>query len=315
MPRRSPCTPADCRADSRCPPVTIISGLVGLDRVAPAYAERAVRVLEPGSAQFLKWLPVVFVPALVRWIRSPLAYLAGSSDSLSGVVVEAAKVAATHRTDGWCGCATPPRGAAAANVTKLLLAVAGGWLAHIGSAAAVVTAVSPKPSPSSPMSPSATPDATSAAVATATTPPPGTTLAADFFGPRLVRWLGIATVSGAASFPLCELGSGARNAFSPYVGKAFLRALDVPMDVLAVLLGLGIFASTGLATLFGFAAGHVSASPGGAFDPSGSGAPWKVALLPLATSVAATVLSAGSVGSFFDGGFSWMRDVYVADAG
>lgn len=261
-----------------------------------------VRVLERGSAQFLKWLPVVFVPALVPWTHSPLANLAGSSGSLSGAVVAAAKVFA-RESGARCSCngcahSPPPleaRGArfrAAANVTKLLLAVAGGWLAHIGSAAAVMTALSSAPSSSSPTSP-ATPDATATAV-----------VAADFFGPRLAKRLGIATlVVGAGSYPLMALAD-APAPFFRAVGDLFLlpAAFGPPLSV-------------GLATLFGFAAGKVGVSPGGAFDSSGASSSWKAALLPLATSVGATVLVAGIIGRPFGLGFSDMRDMYVADTG
>ncbi|CAN0596100.1 unnamed protein product, partial [Ectocarpus sp. 12 AP-2014] len=76
--------------------VGLFAGLVGLDRIAPSYAQRVVRLLEPGSAEFSRWLPVVLVPSLVRWSHFPLASLTGSSASLAEVVVTAAKAAARH---------------------------------------------------------------------------------------------------------------------------------------------------------------------------------------------------------------------------
>ncbi|CAM9497728.1 unnamed protein product [Ectocarpus fasciculatus] len=57
--------------------VGLFAGLVGLDRIAPSYADRVVRVLEPASAEFSRWLPVVLVPSLAPWSYFPLGSLPG----------------------------------------------------------------------------------------------------------------------------------------------------------------------------------------------------------------------------------------------
>lgn len=69
-------------------------------------------------------------------------------------------------------------------------------------------------------------------------------------------------------------------------------------------------ASMSLATLFGYSAGHVGVSPGGALGSRGSALPWKAALLPLATSMAATAVTGASVAALSGIDISSMQDAY-----
>ncbi|CAN0241768.1 unnamed protein product [Ectocarpus sp. 13 AM-2016] len=299
--------------------VGLFAGLVGLDRIAPSYAERVVRVLEPGSAEFSRWLPVVLVPSLVQWIFVPLASLTGSSASLAEVVVTAAKAAARHAAgrvskDYWYAFSRFPAGGkpsgsrlrAVANVAKVLLTGAGGWLAHLGSTTVVVSVLSWLSSPSSPASRSAsiTPATPAAVSSKFPTESVRRTTRGGLFDARLVRRLGTGTVAlGAASVTLFALFSS-----MPFSFGLFVVVFLVPAIV-------GAHASMGLATLFGYSAGHVGVSPGGALASRRSALPWKAALLPLATSMAATAVTGASVAALSGADISLMLELYFLQDG
>eukprot|EP00752_Nemacystus_decipiens_P014562 g12969.t1 len=306
--------------------MVLFAGLVGLDRVAPSYAERASRILEPGSRQFMAWLPVFFVPAVLSWLRLPIVKLLESTSSLADAVVEAAKLEGAFgnfsRLTSPAGCVTWAEGRreklrVAVRATKLLLIVGGGWLANVGSAVAIFKALSPQsPSPtfSARLSGTTTAGATAAAVAAA----PSSRLrhsAADtstvgFFCPRLVRRLGIrtATLGGLIAVIVsvfrCQLSSPfACSAFEAlaYPLVSLFDALNINRWWLVYLTfvggGLVLGATIGLATLLGFAAGRLVVSPTGALARLH---PPMAVLLPLAASVAAPV--AGSCAICLVGG-------------
>ncbi|CAM9964265.1 unnamed protein product [Ectocarpus sp. 6 AP-2014] len=74
-------------------------------------------------------------------------------------------------------------------------------------------------------------------------------------------------------------------------------------------------ASMGLATLFGYSAGHVVVSPGGALGSHCFAVPWKAALLPLATSMAATAITGASIAALSGVDISLMRNAYFLQDG
>lgn len=71
----------------------------------------------------------------------------------------------------------------------------------------------------------------------------------------------------------------------------------------------------GLATLFGYSAGYVAVSPGGALGSHRFAVPWETALLPLATSMAATAITGASIAALSGVDISLMRDAYFLQDG
>lgn len=69
-----------------------------------------------------------------------------------------------------------------------------------------------------------------------------------------------------------------------------------------------------LATLFGFAAGHVGLQPGGLFSCSSAPpcAPWKAALSPVVTSAGTTAVFAVALGRVSGLGYSHFEGLHVA---
>ncbi|CAM9693990.1 unnamed protein product [Ectocarpus sp. 13 AM-2016] len=127
------------------------------------------------------------------------------------------------------------------------------------------------------------------------------------FGARLVRRLGIGTVaSGAASVTIFEL-------IFPWVPFSLESFSWFGIFVIFGLIPafVGVQASMGLATLFGYSAGHVAVSPGGALGSRRSA--WKAALLPLATSMAATAVTGASVASPLGIDIRYVRHSYFQD--
>lgn len=291
-------------------------------------------MLEAGSVQFSAWLPVLFVPALVPWVRAPgrvsLAEILGSSGSLAEAVVAAAKSAARRAaaTAAWdcmyedrlsspsptgAPAKTGPGGSGfrlAVNVASLLLSVAGGWLVSFRSAAAVVPALS--------LSSSLTTVAATAAAATSSSGAASVTTAdVRSFGQSFVRRLGVGMVTSGL---ISVASSVTMHRVSPWLNarvkkslplwnKAFENKLSSPEGRSEIEVALapyilftwtsytGACLSAGLTTLFGFAAGHASVQPGGLFSRSSAPpcAPWKVALVPVVASAAATAVSAATL--------------------
>ena len=293
-------------------PLKSNSGLVGLDRVSPLYAENAVRLLEKGFAQFSAWLPVLFVPALTPWFRGTLAELMRSSESIPEAMVTAAQRVARRTAAIASGddmyehslyppsptgepVKAGPRGSRfqlALKVASLLLTGTCVWLVNVGSAAAVVSALIPSP------------DDTAAAAAAALSST-ATSVTASNVGPftlHLVRRLGVGilasgVVAGASSYTVRRLivasSVGAlETESSPGETENILGFFLIAYAGYA-----GAFLSTGLATLFGFAAVHVAVQPGGWLSRSSrdSCAPWKAALLPVMMSTAAARVSEAAI--------------------
>lgn len=286
--------------------------------------------MEAGSVQLSAWLPVLFVPALFPWVRAPcsvpIADILGASGSLPEALVLAARLAARRTAaaaardygyeDRLSSKQAPATKAGAAggggsrvrlavNVASLVLTVTGGWLVSFGSAAAVVPALSPSSY------------STTAASALSSRATSVTTADVGSFGRRFIGKLGVGmVVSGlisVASFVTIHKSMPSVNVklkkFERMSNKAMKKRVSSPEgsaeveEALGVLLPMsvtgyaGAFLSTGLATLFGFAAGHAGVQPGGLFSRSSASpcAPWKAALFPVVASAAATALSSAAL--------------------
>ena len=292
---------------------------------------------------------MLFVPALLPWVRAefrvPLAEILGASGSLPEALVTAAKMAARRaaamaasdytymhedRLPSPSAAGAPAKARhggggrfrvrLAANVACLVLSVAGGWLVSFRSAAAVFPALSSSSSPSSTSAAAPTSAASLSRVSSATTADVGS------FGGRFVRRLGVGAVASGvmsgASFLILNKNMPSVNArlkeVVPVSDKAFEKKLSSPegraemeealgLTPLLSLTGFaGAYLSMGLATLFGFAAGHAGVRPGRVFSSrspvSSPCPPWKAALFPVVASAAATAVASAAL-NLADAGF------------
>lgn len=258
----------------------------------------------------MAWLPLFSVPAILSWGGVPIFRLLGSTLSLPDAAVAAAKFEAalghSSRSPPSAGSVARAEGRGArlrvaVKATKLLLTAAGGGVLNLGSAAAIFTALSP--SSPSPTSSAALPATAVAASSLPLKTPTADTSTVGFFSPGLVRRLRTGMVASGAliTVPLAVLEHP--QLIPPFLRPVFEVLLGYPMSfifytftlrmdmflfMLLIMTGSVIIpiVATGLAALFGFAAGRLIVSPGGLLARSH---PPMAVLLPLATSVAAPI--------------------------